>query len=35
VFFDVLGPEELTLKGVIYFFMQAFAAASAMVDEHF
>ena len=32
MFFDLLAPEELTLKGVIFFYMQLFASASQMVD---
>lgn len=31
-YFDILAPEELTLKGVIYFFMQLFGTANKMVD---
>ena len=34
-FFDLLGPEELTLKGIIYFYLQAFQTAAALVDAHF
>lgn len=34
-FFDLLAPEELTLKGVIYFYLQAFQAAAGLVDKHF
>lgn len=34
-YFDILAPEELTLKGVIYFYMQLFASANRMVDDHF
>ena len=35
IFFDILAPEELTLKGVIYFYMQTFKSASSMVDQYF
>lgn len=35
VFFDLLSTEELTLKGVIYFYMQLFAVADQLVDQHF
>jgi hypothetical protein len=34
-FFDLLGPEELTLKGIIYFYLQAFQSMDALVDRHF
>lgn len=34
-FFDLLGPEELTLKGIIYFYLQSFQVAAALVDAHF
>jgi hypothetical protein len=34
-FFDLLGPEELTLKGIIYFYLQAFQTAAALVEAHF
>jgi hypothetical protein len=30
-FFDLLAPEEFTLKGVIYFYLQTFQAAAALV----
>lgn len=30
-FFDLLGPEELTLKGIIYFYLQSFQVAAALV----
>ena len=35
MFFDLLAPEELTLKGVIYFYMQLFTVAMQMIDQHF
>ena len=34
-FFDLLGPEELTLKGIIYFYLQSFQVAAALVEAHF
>lgn len=34
-FFDLLAPEELTLKGIIFFYLQAFTCAAALVDLHF
>jgi hypothetical protein len=34
-FFDLLVPEELTLKGIIYFYFQTFTCAAALVDRHF
>ena len=34
-FFDLLGPEELTLKGIIYFYLQTFNVAATMVDQYF
>lgn len=34
-FFDLLGPEELTLKGIIYFYMHTFQLSSSIVDEYF
>ena len=35
IFFDVLAPEELTLKGVIYFYLQTFTAANQVITEYF
>ena len=35
LYFDLLGPEELTLKGIIYFFFSSFDFASKLVDRHF
>lgn len=34
-FFDLLGPQQLTLKGIIYFYMQSFQAAVHLVEQHF
>ena len=34
-FFDLLGPEELTLKGIIYFYLQTFQLSSTIVDQYF
>jgi len=33
-FFDLLGPEELTIKGIIYFYHQSFHFAITLVDEY-
>lgn len=35
IFFDLLGPEELTLKGIIYFYLQAFQGINIIIDAHF
>ncbi len=34
-FFDLLGPEELTLKGVSYFYLQTFQVAQKIIEAHF